>query len=157
MPRPSHPAKVARAAPAIERTQPRIGPSRLDEAESRRRDGTEESEATAEAPAAGNPREVSEEGKLRPVKEIIAMGDEFRDAGDTEWARRLYRAAQERGSAKAAIAEAETYDPQFAAASSRPDAAEARRLYAEAARRGDREAAKRLEQLDQWESERLTR
>jgi hypothetical protein len=85
------------------------------------------------------------------------MGDEFRDAGDTEWARRMYRAAQERGSAKAAVAEAETYDPQYAAASSRVDADEARRLYLEAARHGDRQAAKRVEELDQWMSERAGR
>jgi TPR repeat protein len=85
------------------------------------------------------------------------MGDEFRDAGDTEWARRLYQAAQERGSAKAAIAEAETYDPQYAAASSRPNPDEARRLYSEAARKGDREAARRLEELDRWISERASR
>jgi hypothetical protein len=157
-PRPSQAPKAARAAPAAERPQPRTGQSRGDETAGRDRKRAEEA-ATVEASesAADGGHENPGEGQPRPIKELIAMGDEFRDAGDTEWARRLYRAAQERGSAKAAVAEAETHDPQYAAASSRPNPDEARRLYSEAARQGDREAARRLEDLDRWISERSSR
>jgi TPR repeat protein len=81
------------------------------------------------------------------------MADEFRDAGDVEWARRLYRAAKERGSGKAATALAETYDPLYAAASSRPDAGEARQLYETAVKLGDRSAHRRLQELDAWMGE----
>ena len=155
--RPAPAGRPTAAAPAAEQPQPRAGhPRGGDTAVARRHERSEEPVNGGEA----EPSDIAaatDEGRPRPVKEIIAMGDEFRDAGDTEWARRLYRAAQQRGSTKAAIAMAETYDPQYAAASSRPDPDEARRLYSEAARQGDRQAAKRLEELDQWMSERSSR
>ena len=155
--RPAPAGKPGRGVATTERPQSRVGhPRSSDSIEARHPQPAEEPAAdgeTVSTPDAGG----TGEGQPRPVKEIIAMGDEFRDAGDTEWARKLYRAAHERGSAKAAVAEAETYDPQYAAASSRPDPDEARRLYSEAARQGDRQAAKRLEELEQWMSERSSR
>lgn len=157
--RPAPSPKAGRPAPAAERPQPRVGKAARSEgaAGARRQERADEPAAERESPSGADAAGLNEEGKPRSVRELIDMGDEFRDAGDTEWARRLYRAAQKRGSAKAAVAEAETYDPQYTAASSRPDADEARRLYSEAARQGDREAAKRLEELDQWMSERAGR
>jgi hypothetical protein len=101
-----------------------------------------------------DPAADQEPVRPRPVSEIIAMGDEFREAGDVEWARRLYRAAKERGSGKAATALAETYDPLYTAASSRASAEEARHLYETAVKLGDRSATRRLQDLEAWEEER---
>lgn len=86
----------------------------------------------------------------RPVKDIIAIGDEFRASGDMAWARKYYEAAEARGSAQAKRALAETYDPRYVDGSDRPDAAVARDLYDQAARHGDRGAVKEREALDQW-------
>ncbi|MFO1129241.1 MAG: hypothetical protein U1E66_12505 [Rhodospirillales bacterium] len=140
---PAAPAKAPR--PTTDRAQPRNAPATHEPVQQPAEgEGVSPSNETADGAPLGRPR---------PAKELIEMGNEFRDAGDPEWARRLYRAAQEQGSAKAAVAEAETYDPQYTAASSQADPDEARRLYARAAKQGDREATKRLEALDQWLNE----
>lgn len=86
----------------------------------------------------------------RPVSEIIAMGDEFRASGDLPWARKFYQAAQDRGSAKATAALAQTYDPRYVDNQHHPDPAMARQLYGEAARHGDSAATKQLQELDRW-------
>ena len=86
----------------------------------------------------------------RPVNEIIAMGDEFRSSGDLPWARKFYQAAQDRGSAKATVALAQTYDPRYVDNQHHSDPAMARQLYSEAARHGDSSATKQLQGLDRW-------
>ncbi len=86
----------------------------------------------------------------RPVGEIIEMGDSFRASGDMDWARKFYRAAQERGSAKAAAALAATYDPRMVDPVNRPDPRRAKDLYDEAARHGDRDAARQRDELETW-------
>ncbi|MFO1152175.1 MAG: hypothetical protein U1E42_00725 [Rhodospirillales bacterium] len=158
-PAPAKPVSAAKPVPAAPSTERPPQPPRATKVvrgnpAGARTEAAEGANVPSEADAAAL---TEEEGRPRPVKELIEMGDEFRQAGDTEWARRLYRAAQERGSAKAAVAEAETYDPQYAAASSGADAEKAKLLYSEAARHGDRQAVKRLEELDQWMNERSGR
>jgi len=109
----------------------------------------EAGEQQRSAEANGGAAEAEQPGPPRPVGEIIAKGDEFREAGDVPWARKYYTAARERGSATAMRSLAETFDPRYAAASN-ADPARARDLYDEAARKGDRDAAKARDTLDQW-------
>lgn len=108
--------------------------------------------ATAETAETAEQVDDTEEAPAppRPIKEIIAMGDSFRASGDVAWARKFYWAAQERGSAKAAAALGETYDPRYVDKNDRPDPQVARELYEQAARQGDHDAAKQLDDLDSW-------
>ena len=85
------------------------------------------------------------------VQLLLKQGQDFVADGDLATARIVLRHAAEAGSAAAALALGQTYDPQalakMRARGVTPDAGEARRWYETAQRLGSGDAAQRLEQL----------
>jgi len=106
--------------------------------------------ATAEPPAADTASAGSEE-ETHDIEPLIARGDELRATGDFAAARRFYELAAEQGSAAAARAVGETYDPEVLeeahALGVRGDALTAASWYRKAIEGGDDTAAQRLLRL----------
>jgi hypothetical protein len=82
---------------------------------------------------------------------LVAKGDEMLEEGDVASARLYYQRAVDLGLAKAAVALAETYDPnelsRWPVAGLQPDVATARRWYEHALQLGAPEANDRLQRL----------
>jgi len=105
---------------------------------------------TAEPPAADTASAGSED-ETHDIGPLIARGDELRATGDFSAARRFYELAAEQGSAAAARAVGETYDPEVLeeahALGVRGDALTAASWYRKAIEGGDDTAAQRLLRL----------